>query len=171
MTMGKHGAERLAYAKGTGVETGKTRGKQKPNTREDVIRKWVRQFGTRPPRNISTLFMRRALSFERQCASNPALKRLSMTLQKEFKSGLKTRSSGLCLPLGSHLVRQWNGRTYQVEVLDTGFVMDGKSYRSLTSIAKKITGTNWSGPRFFGLKRRKTNLRDHDGTGAETDRP
>ncbi|MEP3428893.1 MAG: DUF2924 domain-containing protein [Roseibium sp.] len=169
--MGKHSAERRAYSRGAGVETKKIPGKHKLNNREDVIRDWVQQFGSRPPRNISTLFMRRALSFESQCASNPALKRLSKTLHKDIKSGLKTRSSGLCLSVGSHLVRQWNGRTYQVEVLDTGFVMDGKSYRSLTSIAKKITGTNWSGPRFFGLKRRKTNLRDHDGTGAETDRP
>lgn len=171
MTIGKHGAERRIYSMGTRVETKKDQEKHKLNNRDDVIREWVQQFGTRPPRNISTLFMRRALSFEHQCASTPALKRLSKTLQRDFRTGLKTRSSGLCLSEGSHLVRQWNGRTYQVEVQDTGFVMDGKSYRSLTSIAKKITGTNWSGPRFFGLKRRKTILRDHDGTGAETDRP
>ena len=44
-----------------------------------------------------------------------------------------------------------NGRTYQVEVTQSGYVMDGKSYRSLTAIAKRITGANWSGPRFFGL--------------------
>jgi hypothetical protein len=169
--MGKHSSERRAYSKGTGIETIKDTRTLKPNNREDVIREWVQQFGSRPPRNISTVFMRRALSFESQCASNPALKRLSKTLQRDFKSGLKTRSSGLGLSVGSHLVRQWNGRTYQVEVTDNGFVMDGKSYRSLSSIANKITGTNWSGPRFFGLKRRKTAQRDRDGTGKETGRP
>ena len=51
----------------------------------------------------------------------------------------------------SHLVREWNGRTYQVEVIDNGYRFDGKTYPSLTTIAKRITGTHWSGPRFFGL--------------------
>ena len=52
---------------------------------------------------------------------------------------------------GTHLVREWNGRTYQVEVIDNGYRFDGKTYPSLTAITKRITGTHWSGPRFFGL--------------------
>ncbi len=52
---------------------------------------------------------------------------------------------------GAHLVREWNGRTYQVEVLPKGFQMDGREWPSLSAIAKHITGTTWSGPRFFGL--------------------
>lgn len=56
------------------------------------------------------------------------------------------------IPLpGARLIREWNGQRYVVEVVDGGFVMDGVSYRSLTSIAFKITGARWSGPRFFGL--------------------
>lgn len=52
---------------------------------------------------------------------------------------------------GARLIREWNGRRYVVEVIDGGFVMDGKHYRSLTAIALRITGAKWSGPRFFGL--------------------
>jgi hypothetical protein len=52
---------------------------------------------------------------------------------------------------GAHLVREWNGRTYQVEVLNDGYRMDGRTWPSLSAIAKHITGTTWSGPRFFGL--------------------
>ena len=52
---------------------------------------------------------------------------------------------------GTNLVREWNGRTYQVETLDSGYRFDGKTYPSLTAITKRITGTHWSGPRFFGL--------------------
>lgn len=52
---------------------------------------------------------------------------------------------------GAHLVREWNGRTYQVEVLTDGYRMDGRKWASLSAIAKHITGTAWSGPRFFGL--------------------
>lgn len=56
------------------------------------------------------------------------------------------------LALGTQLVREWNGRTWQVEVIDGGFVCKGKRYRSLSSIAKMITGAHWCGPRFFGLR-------------------
>ena len=52
---------------------------------------------------------------------------------------------------GARLFRQWNGRQHFVEVTDDGFVFEGKTYRSLSAIARSITGTQWSGPRFFGL--------------------
>ena len=48
-------------------------------------------------------------------------------------------------------MREWNGRTYRVEVVEGGFQMDGKAYRSFSAIARKITGAQWSGPRFFGI--------------------
>jgi hypothetical protein len=53
---------------------------------------------------------------------------------------------------GTRLVREWQGRTYEVVVLDDGFSWQGTSYRSLSALARKITGTAWSGPLFFGLK-------------------
>ena len=56
------------------------------------------------------------------------------------------------LKSGTRLVREWQGRTYDVLVLDDGFSWQGTSYRSLSAIARKITGTAWSGPLFFGLK-------------------
>ena len=52
---------------------------------------------------------------------------------------------------GTRLVREWNGRTHVVDVSENGFVFDGKTYRSLSAIAKRITGAHWSGPRFFGI--------------------
>ena len=58
----------------------------------------------------------------------------------------------LILSPGVQLVREWNGRTWQVEVLEEGFACKGKTYRSLSAIARMITGTRWSGPRFFGLR-------------------
>jgi hypothetical protein len=53
---------------------------------------------------------------------------------------------------GTRLVREWRGRTYEVLVLDDGFSWQGGQYRSLSAVARKITGTPWSGPLFFGLK-------------------
>jgi hypothetical protein len=52
---------------------------------------------------------------------------------------------------GTRLVREWNGRTHVVDVGEDGFVFDGKTYRSLSAVAKRITGAHWSGRRFFGL--------------------
>jgi hypothetical protein len=57
---------------------------------------------------------------------------------------------------GTRLVREWQGRTYEVVVLDDGFSWQGTSYRSLSALARKITDTAWSGPLFFGLKPNRT---------------
>jgi len=62
------------------------------------------------------------------------------------------RHARLELKSGTRLVREWRGRTYEVLVLDDGFSWQGTSYRSLSALARKITGTAWSGPLFFGLK-------------------
>ena len=56
---------------------------------------------------------------------------------------------------GTRLVRDWNGRTLNVLVCDEGFELEGRQYSSLTQIAHDVTGARWSGPRFFGLKKRK----------------
>jgi hypothetical protein len=53
---------------------------------------------------------------------------------------------------GTRLVREWQGRTYEVLVLDGGFSWQDTHHRSLSALARKITGTAWSGPLFFGLK-------------------
>jgi hypothetical protein len=61
-------------------------------------------------------------------------------------------SSGLSLKPGARLVREWSGRTHTVTVTEEGFEYAGRQFSSLTKIAQTITGTRWSGPRFFGLQ-------------------
>lgn len=56
---------------------------------------------------------------------------------------------------GTVLTREWNGQHHRVMVLETGFAWDGRTYKSLSEIAKAITGTKWNGPRFFGLRDKK----------------
>jgi hypothetical protein len=67
---------------------------------------------------------------------------------------------------GTRLVREWQGRTYEVLVLDDGLSWQGTSYRSLSALARKITGTAWSGPLFFGLKNRTAALKPSRGSGS-----
>ena len=64
------------------------------------------------------------------------------------------RNPGLPM-IGTRLVREWNGQQYEVLVTHHGFEFDGRPYKSLTAIAKAITGTHWNGPHFFGLRRKK----------------
>jgi hypothetical protein len=53
---------------------------------------------------------------------------------------------------GTRLLREWQGQTHRVTVLTQGFEYGGRTYRSLTAIARVITGMSWSGPLFFGLR-------------------
>jgi hypothetical protein len=66
-----------------------------------------------------------------------------------------TSSSRLSLKPGTRLVRQWRGRVHHVLVLDEGYEYDARRFSSLTQVAAAITGTHWSGPNFFGLKKRR----------------
>jgi hypothetical protein len=83
----------------------------------------------------------------------PEPRRQLLRIAQQFK---QTREATIRarpeLKPGTRLVREWQGRTYDVLVLDDGFSWQNTRYRSLSAIARKITGTAWSGPLFFGLK-------------------
>jgi len=75
------------------------------------------------------------------------------------KTGEVASPRDLTIKSGTRLVRSWQGRTYHVLVLDDGFEHEGRRYESLSQIARAITGAHWSGPRFFGLRKRKAPFR------------
>ncbi len=70
------------------------------------------------------------------------------------KNGDVTRDRVTNLKPGARLIREWHGETHTVTVLEDGFQWKGTRWRSLSVIAREITGVHWSGPRFFGLKGR-----------------
>ena len=83
-----------------------------------------------------------------------ATRRKLQTIAKSLRTTGRVGSiPGLSLKPGARLVREWHGRTHTVTVTEDGFDYAGSSYPSLSTIAKKITGAHWSGPRFFGLPR------------------
>lgn len=126
-------------------------GKADPE-RAAALQDWQETFASPPPPYLSVAFMRKALAYEAQCRRHGGLPAPTRNTLRKIAQG---QPASDCIPqaanAGSHLVREWNGRTYQVEVLEKGFRMDGKDWPSLSAIAKHITGTAWSGPRFFGL--------------------
>jgi hypothetical protein len=72
--------------------------------------------------------------------------------QRSLRSADPGDPGGATLGAGSLLTREWNGKLERVMVLEKGFAWNGKSYGSLSQIAKAMTGTSWSGHRFFGLR-------------------
>jgi hypothetical protein len=82
------------------------------------------------------------------------LRRIARTLEKNSDS-VETVVH-LRIKPGTHIARQWRGKTHEVAVTEFGFEYGGTNYRSMSQIARKITGTRWSGPAFFGLRRKAT---------------
>jgi len=87
------------------------------------------------------------------------VKRKLKSMMENRGEGRQNRSAGpATLKSGIRLIREWRGQRYDVLILDDAFEYDGRSYQSLTAIAAEITGTHWSGPRFFGLNARSKNM-------------
>jgi hypothetical protein len=86
----------------------------------------------------------------------PEIRRRLRELANSFNRNPKPAEKRLAAPIqikaGTRLIRQWEGKTHQVTVGESGFEYNGESYKSLSVIARLITGTRWSGPLFFGLK-------------------
>lgn len=112
---------------------------------------WAAAFGDAPPHFLSMIFMRKALIWDAQCRAFGGLTTDVKRALKSAAGGKQVRPPAPVIKPGTQLVREWNGRRYQVDVSEDGFVMNGEHYKSLSAIALQITGTNWSGPRFFGL--------------------
>lgn len=109
--------------------------------------RWEAAFGTRAPIGSQATLLRHALAWHVQMQSlgKSRSRRAAQTLKKAA-----TRTA--TLSPGTRLLREWQGQTYHVTVVAGGFEFNGKAWRSLSAIARSITGTAWSGPAFFGLK-------------------
>ncbi|WP_375550740.1 DUF2924 domain-containing protein [Rhodophyticola porphyridii] len=123
--------------------------------RPATLAQWEAVFGSPPPPYLSVPFMQKALAYEAQCKASGGLSRGTRRALKRTATGEQVVASNTTGPRpGAQLVREWNGKTYHVQVVEGGFQMDGKAWKSLSAIAKHITGVTWSGPRFFGLNGR-----------------
>ncbi|MEQ9662726.1 MAG: DUF2924 domain-containing protein [Parasphingopyxis sp.] len=120
---------------------------------------WREQY-RKPAPDIGPDLLRRGIAYRIQARVHggltPATKRAIAKAQKRLEqTGSVCSPRDLLIKPGTRLVREWQGKTYHVLVLDTGFEFDDRRYNSLSQIAGEITGAHWSGPRFFGLKKRK----------------
>ena len=123
----------------------------------ELRQQWRGLYKTQAPRNLSRELLVRAVAHRIQELAlgglRPEPRRQLLRIAQQFKeTGKATIRSHSELKPRTRLMREWQGRTYDVLVLDDGFSWQNTRYRSLSAIARKITGTAWSGPLFFGLK-------------------
>ena len=117
----------------------------------DLKTQWQRVYTCPPPNTRGLLLL--ALAFELQCK---ATGKMSASTRDVLRSAEYGPSRSKPVPTGARLMRSWNGQTYVVETAEDGTIRwNNREWRSLSEVARAITGTRWSGPAFFGLRGRK----------------
>lgn len=142
-----------------------------PILRRDELRaEWRRLHGTEPPVRLGREPLIAAVAYRWQeevlGGLRPELRRRLRKIAEAARHGGDVIPAAPRLKPGTRLVREWQGRTHEILVSDDGFQWQQATYRSLSQIAREITGTRWSGPVFFGLKPRTVSPR-HSGDGAD----
>jgi len=123
---------------------------------EHLREEWRRFHQTRPPKRLSQDMLLRGITYKLQenafgGLSKPILRQLQTTGPLETSQAANRLPRRSFKP-GTRLVREWHGVTHTVTILTDGVEWRGQRYRSLSIVAREITGAHWSGPRFFGLK-------------------
>jgi hypothetical protein len=129
-------------------------------------RQWRAHLGGEAPAHLSRWLLMKVLAYRLQ---SDAFGDLDKSIRRILRPGNEDGVSapfdrrapqtceGLGLKAGALLVREWKGRLERVMILEEGFAWNGQTFGSLSQIAKTMTGTNWNGHRFFGLRLGKTN--------------
>ncbi len=120
--------------------------------RSALLQSWRSAFGREAPPRLSRPLMEKAIAYDMQVRAYGGLPARTIRALKAAAKTEAVAASRRPPSRGTRLVREWNGILYEVDVVDDGYVWRGQRHRSLSAIALAITGTKWSGPRFFGIK-------------------
>ena len=121
---------------------------------DELKARYQQTFRRPPPPRLGRDLLRRALTYKVQADRYGGLSTSVEKLLRKDSSRRTQTWSGSLTP-GTQLVREWQGQLHIVEILELGFRWNDKKFESLSAVARQITGTRWSGPRFFGLVREK----------------
>lgn len=140
----------------------------------DLKAKLTTLTGREPPRFAKRSLLTQLIAWELQANTfgglDPALRRQLLAMGasgKASSNGIEICSAPPVLRPGVMLIRSWRGVTHHVTVINDGFAWQDRNYKSLSVIAREITGTSWSGPVFFGLKKSKSTGVKAPDTGVE----
>ena len=124
--------------------------------KDELRERWKALSGKPPSREVGRSFLTRAIAYRLQERAyggvKPATCRLLARMVEETAGGSANRSQARLAQAGTLLIREWRGTAHRVTMLDDGLSFNGQRYRSLSEVAREITGSRWSGPRFFGLR-------------------
>ncbi len=117
---------------------------------------WRRLYRAHPPKRVARDLLMLGVAWKIQEQAHGGLgaatkRRLADLAKTMERDGDVTRNRLTRLKPGAKLVREWRGEAHTVIVIEDGFEWNGRHWRSLSAIAREITGVHWSGPRFFGL--------------------
>ena len=123
----------------------------------DLRQRWKTLYGKQPSGHIGRSFLIRAIAYRLQEKAygglKPSTRRLLARVAEETATGSSPKKPQLRkAESGTILIREWQGNAHRVTMLDDGVSFNGKHYCSLSEVAREITGSRWSGPRFFGLR-------------------
>jgi hypothetical protein len=117
--------------------------------KEELVAKWKELFDTTPP-EYGAVYMRRRLAHRIQELFYGGL---SDDLKSQMLARKRTPSrNSKTLKPGNRIIREWHDVKYEVIIRPNGVEFEGQLYRSLSGVAKKITGTQWNGKKFFGVE-------------------
>lgn len=123
--------------------------------RDALVLEWTKINKRPPPSNLSRPFLLKAVAYELQKNAYGGLKKSARARLRNIATVVNAKSNATSQPnLGTRLLREWHGVTHEVVIEEKGARYRGKVYRSLSEVAQVITGTKWSGPVFFGLRKR-----------------
>jgi hypothetical protein len=119
---------------------------------------WAENFSKEPPSNLRKELMVPVLAYRMQEREFGGLSHAARRQLREVAASLKTTKpsqerSDSDPQTATRLLRIWRGETHEVIAIGTGYLYRGKTYSSLSRIAREITGTQWSGPLFFGVRK------------------
>jgi hypothetical protein len=143
---------------------------------------WRNHFGPVPPAHLPRWLLLRILAYRVQAATLGGLDKETLRILRQpkgetpnspdgrpFEIRIPTTREGANLAAGALLTREWNDKLERVMVLEQGFAWNGETYGSLSQVAKAMTGTNWNGHRFFGLRTAKSDQSPRTGLGTRHD--
>ncbi len=124
---------------------------------KDVLKLWKEVVGSPPPCLTSREFLVAMVAWHQQAKRSGGLSHQTQRALKGFQKGRAGKMSvrptmASPLPVGTVLLKTYQGARYPVTVQAEGFVFEGTVYGNLSEIARRITGTRWNGPAFFGLR-------------------
>lgn len=126
--------------------------------RRELMEKWRILYGSAPPGGIRNNFLMHAVAHRMQEQASGGLKPATRRFLEKTAEDNASRQQIVLITStkpGTRLLREWHGVTYEVIILEDGVQCNGLCYRSLSEVARAITGTRWSGPLFFGLKKQE----------------